>query len=170
MEFVQMKCPNCNADLDVENSLDTFYCKYCGTKIMLEGQSRHVVKAKTKMHIVDKIGEMQKEYHREKEEVDKRSSEKLRKAAPWFIGFMLLMFGILFFIGFMAEASDNREEQRLQTIYAEIQADIAAGNYIDAKVKTNSLHYTGGGSGDRKKWDKIREGIIEIIDDLEKPS
>lgn len=29
-EMKILKCPNCNAALEIENGLDTFYCKYCG--------------------------------------------------------------------------------------------------------------------------------------------
>lgn len=166
MELVQMKCPNCNADLEVENSIDSFYCKYCGTKILVEGQSKHVVNAKAKIRMMDKLGDMQKEYHRRKEEEAKRSAEQAKKMVPWFIGFFVFMIGLLIFVGFMSEASEKKEEQRLEAIYAEIQTDIANGDYTEALVKANGLHFSGGGSDDRKKWDKIREGTIEIIEDL----
>ena len=32
MEFVTLKCPNCGASIDIEDGIDTFYCKYCGYK------------------------------------------------------------------------------------------------------------------------------------------
>lgn len=37
MNTYALKCSNCNGDLTVEDGLDTFYCKYCGYKIVFEG-------------------------------------------------------------------------------------------------------------------------------------
>lgn len=92
MEFVQMKCPNCNADLEVEDSIDSFYCKYCGTKILVEGQSKHVINAKAKIQMMNKLGGMQKEFHRALEERARRKAEEKKKAAIWIIGIMLFLF------------------------------------------------------------------------------
>lgn len=60
MEYHQMKCPACGAMLDVEDGIDTFYCKYCGTKVIVEGQSPDVIKAKTKIKLADKEIEKEK--------------------------------------------------------------------------------------------------------------
>lgn len=30
MELKSLFCPNCGASLEVEDGLDTFFCKYCG--------------------------------------------------------------------------------------------------------------------------------------------
>ena len=48
-EMKILKCPNCNAALEIENGLDTFYCKYCGYKILLNGQSKAAYRAKTRI-------------------------------------------------------------------------------------------------------------------------
>ena len=92
MEFVQMKCPNCNADLEVEDSIDSFYCKYCGTKIIVEGQSKYIVNAKAKIRMMDKLGDMQKEYHRAREERARRKAEEAKKVAIWLVGIFLFVF------------------------------------------------------------------------------
>lgn len=49
MEMRTLKCPQCDAMLEVDNGLDTFYCQYCGAKIILEGQSKDIVNAKVKL-------------------------------------------------------------------------------------------------------------------------
>ena len=36
MKTFALKCPNCNGDLTIEDGLDTFFCMYCGYKIMLD--------------------------------------------------------------------------------------------------------------------------------------
>ena len=77
IEFNQLKCPSCGADLKVENGLDTFYCQYCGTKIMLQGQSDTVINAKKEIKIEETKAEkelsMQKEKHRH--EIEKKEYE-----------------------------------------------------------------------------------------------
>ena len=39
MEFHQLKCPNCGSTLDMEDGLNIFYCKYCGTKIIVTNEN-----------------------------------------------------------------------------------------------------------------------------------
>lgn len=49
MEFHQLKCSNCGAVLDVEDGLDTFYCKYCGSKVIVSGQDPAAIHAKAEI-------------------------------------------------------------------------------------------------------------------------
>lgn len=104
MEFVQMKCSNCGADLEVEDSIDSFYCKYCGTKILVEGQSKHVVNAKAKIHMMDKLGDMQKEFHRAREERDRRKAEEAKKAAIWIAVSFLFVFAVSMIMAYLGGA------------------------------------------------------------------
>lgn len=167
MEFVQMKCPNCCAALEVEDSIDSFYCKYCGTKILVNGQSKHVVNAKTKIRMMDKLGDMQKELHRAQAEGARRKAEEAKKVLPWIAGIFLFIIVLSLSIAYFSGTGERKEKQRLETLYAEIQEDIRNGEYTEAMVKTNALRMSGGYASEREKWDEIREGIIEIIDDLE---
>ena len=80
MEFIQLKCPNCQATLDAEDTLDTIFCKYCGTRIVVADQSKDIIEAKTKLKMADKQLEMEKERHRqemEKKEFENRESNKV---------------------------------------------------------------------------------------------
>ena len=36
MKFYRTKCPSCGGELDVEEGLSMFFCKYCGTKILVD--------------------------------------------------------------------------------------------------------------------------------------
>jgi len=103
MEFVQLKCPNCNADLRVENNLDSFYCQYCGTKILVQGQDRAAVLSKGIVNIMDKYNEIKKDEYERKREA-KKENGKLTLiicivcgigAALCFLVSYLLMSGIL---------------------------------------------------------------------------
>ena len=69
MELKSLNCPNCGANLDVENGLDTFYCKYCGYKIVIDGQSDAAYDAKVKIKDME---------HKERLEDKKNEQEKYR--------------------------------------------------------------------------------------------
>lgn len=46
---------------------------------------------------------------------------------------------------------------------------ILEGNYDDAYIKANTLHYTSGWSSDiEKKWDETRESLLEQIEKAKK--
>lgn len=80
MEFIQLKCPNCQATLDAEDTLDTIFCKYCGARIVVADQSKDIIEAKTKLKMADEQLEMEKERHRqemEKKEFENRESNKI---------------------------------------------------------------------------------------------
>ena len=53
MKLITLKCPNCGADIEIENGIDTFYCKYCGYKIILDGQSDAAINAKVRIKEVE---------------------------------------------------------------------------------------------------------------------
>lgn len=90
MEFIQMKCPNCSADLEVENGLDSFYCKYCGTKILLSGQSSAAYAAKTISQIANRILDQREEKRKAQEE----SAKAAGKAAIIIFATIIVLFGI----------------------------------------------------------------------------
>ena len=111
MEFVQMKCPNCNADLDIDEGIDSFYCKYCGTKILVNGQSKHVVNAKAKIRMMDKLGDMQKELHRAQAERARRKAEEAKKVLPWLLGIFLFVIILSLSIAFFLELAIEKKKQ-----------------------------------------------------------
>ena len=49
MELKSLNCPRCGAVVETEDGLDTFFCKYCGNKIVLSGQSDAAYQAKSKL-------------------------------------------------------------------------------------------------------------------------
>lgn len=75
MKFIQLKCPNCNANLEAEDTLDTIYCKYCGTRIVIADQTKELIEAKTKLKMADKELEMEQVRHRQEME-EKRYQDK----------------------------------------------------------------------------------------------
>lgn len=99
MEFIQLKCPNCQATLDAEDTLDTIFCKYCGTRIVVADQSKDIIEAKTKLKMADKQLELEKERHRHEEERQKRRDKHFH---IWLILF-IVTFSILGCILFAQE-------------------------------------------------------------------
>jgi len=88
MGLVNMKCPNCGAELKIDKDRENVYCEYCGshvyslikTKIVEE----HVTRDETQI---------------KKMEIEKQEREKMEKyTAPFLtgdLGAMLILFGIL---------------------------------------------------------------------------
>ena len=40
----ELKCPSCNANLDYEEGMTFIFCKYCGTRILLDDTNNYTVK------------------------------------------------------------------------------------------------------------------------------
>lgn len=39
MPLIALKCPQCNADLEIDSEREFMYCEYCGTKVMRESHT-----------------------------------------------------------------------------------------------------------------------------------
>lgn len=92
MTFHQLKCPNCGATLIVDNGLDTFFCQYCGTKLISDGQSDVAIRAKADIILADKA--------LEKEKLQQEYEERTRKLdlALEAKEFLLVIGGIALFV------------------------------------------------------------------------
>ncbi len=42
IQFISVKCPNCNANLSVEEGRSFAYCSYCGSKVMIHNENEHI--------------------------------------------------------------------------------------------------------------------------------
>lgn len=42
ISFISIKCPECGADLSVENGREFSFCAYCGTKVMMNNENEHI--------------------------------------------------------------------------------------------------------------------------------
>lgn len=91
MKFVQLRCPNCNANLEIESTLDTCYCQYCGTKIMLTEQDDNVINAKVRMYEID----AETERKRDQLEHELKLAEKRPGCLATILNFYLSLFKIM---------------------------------------------------------------------------
>ena len=169
MELKTLACPNCHANLEVEDGIDTFFCKYCGHKILLQGQGVAAYAAKVRIknmehkeRLQDKK-DAQERYRIENEKKDKKHSEVVA-----FAGFAVI-FAILFIMMFSGKAGVKKQEQELQATVDQIMIDIENEDFASAYIKANSLYwdssYTEEGT---TKWDAIREETIKQIEEAEK--
>lgn len=102
MKFIDLRCPNCNATLEIEDTLDTCYCKYCGTKIMITEQDKDVLNAKIRIHEID--AETQRE--RDRLEHERKMAERpgcLKTITDFYLSFIklsivMVLVGILMLI------------------------------------------------------------------------
>lgn len=92
MKIIQLKCPSCGSALEAEDNLETFYCKYCGQKIILSEQSNAAVGAKMLKNILDHRERM---YERKAEEERIRREEELKERKR---NDKIVLFGILGFL------------------------------------------------------------------------
>ena len=82
MKMVKLVCPYCGATLSIENGIDTFYCQYCGSKIMLTGQDKKAIDAKVKLKEFEHKERLQQNQHGFQERVQQRNQAyELKKAS-----------------------------------------------------------------------------------------
>lgn len=41
--FMEVKCPRCGADLDIETDREMIFCQYCGAKIILTDENTYTI-------------------------------------------------------------------------------------------------------------------------------
>ena len=100
MQMFELKCPYCGANLEVEDGLETFFCKYCGGKIILDGQSDEIVKAKVRMK------ELEQERYKLQFEAQEKEKARLREiednkdlfVGSIAIGIIVILFIIIFLV------------------------------------------------------------------------
>lgn len=163
-----LTCPNCGASVDAEDGLDTFYCKYCGYKIMLDGQSDAAYRAKTRVkqmfHEEKMLDKMQAQERYKLNQKNREEYEKIKRGILIAVACVALFF--IVFGGFFGSAKrkSDKEEAMLQELVEEIQVDIANGDFDVAYVKAQSIRCTENWSDEiEEKWDNTRKAVIDQI-------
>lgn len=97
MEFIQLKCPNCQANLDAEDTLDVIFCKYCGTRIVVANADRNVIDAQVKLKLADKQAALEQQRFQQELEMDRYRTKEGWKFALFALGiaFGFLLLGII---------------------------------------------------------------------------
>lgn len=168
-----VKCPNCGAALEDVDNLDTFFCKYCGYKIILDGQSDESYRAKVKIKAMEHAERMatkkfeQERYKIEQENNSKHKENKMSFIITAVIFTVLISFCVISFCS--AERKSKKQEAELQQLVDEIMVDIDNGDFNTAYIKAQSIDYTADWSSDiDEKWDNTRREVINQIIEAEK--
>lgn len=173
MNTYTLKCPNCDGDLEVEDGLDTFFCKYCGRKIILDGQSDAAYQAKTRIKGMEHDERMaDKKYEHERYKIDQKNKHEHSKiklgiiiAVACVVGYLVLFEG---YFGSLERKSIKQEEE-LQQLVDEIMIDIDNEDFDTAYIKAQSIKHTSPWSDEvEEKWEKTRKEVINQIIEAEK--
>ncbi len=169
MELKSLFCPNCGASLEIEDGLDTFFCKYCGYRIMLQGQSKAAYDAKVRVkHMEHKERLQEKRDAQERYRMEFKQKDERRTFAIVFgiFGAIIVMCLIISAVG---NAGAKKQEQELQAIVDQIMIDIKNEDFAAAYVKANSLYWDDSWTSEGKdKWNATRKEIIKQIEEAEK--
>ena len=169
MELKSLFCPNFGARLEVEEGLDTFFCKYCGYKILIRGQSKaaYDTEARAK-HMEHKERLREKRDAQERYRMELKQKDERRTQAIVF-GIFGAIIAMCFIISAVGNAGAKKQEQELQAIVDQIMIDIENEDFAAAYVKANSLYWDDSWTFEGEdKWDAIRKAIIKQIEETEK--
>ena len=94
-KLVSMKCPECNAALNVEEGRKQIFCSYCGTKIIIDNDNeyvyRHIDEAKIKRVETEQLLRLREMELEEKERDRSRKSKRIS----------YIVAGVLFLVGLL---------------------------------------------------------------------
>ena len=178
MQLFTLKCPNCNGNLEIEDGIDTFYCKYCGYKIILDGQSEAAYVAKTRIKELEYIEKLQEKehkqeqyrmYHQAQENMKERRATLLGKIGHHLAPLALIaIFMIAFYVVILVGAADQNKKTKalndaLEQTMSDIKKDIDNGDYDEAMIKAQTLVFDGVDKDYVHEWDEKRAVVIEQI-------
>ena len=99
IQFISVKCPECGAELSVENGREFAYCSYCGTKVIISNDNEHIYRtideASVKQAETDRIVKLKKL------EIEAKSK---RGRIALIIGWVVIFF-IVAIVSFVTEGS-----------------------------------------------------------------
>ena len=169
MELKSLFCPNCGASLEVEDGLDTFFCKYCGYKILLQGQSKAAYDAKVRVkHMEHKERLQEKRDAQERYRMEFKQKDERRTLAIVF-GIFGAIIAMCLINSAVGNAGAKKQERELQAIVDQIMIDIENEDFAAAYVKANSLYWDDSWTSEGEdKWDATRKEIIKQIEEAEK--
>ena len=169
MELKSLFCPNCGASLEVEDGLDTFFCKYCGYKILLQGQSKAAYDAKVRVkHMEHKERLQDKRDAQERYRMEFKQKDERRTLAIVF-GILGAIIAMCLIISAVGNAGAKKQDRELQAIVDQIMIDIENEDFAAAYVKANSLYWDDSWTSEGEdKCDATRKEIIKQIEEAEK--
>lgn len=187
MKMISLQCPKCGANLETEDGLDIFYCKYCGHKIILSDMTKAAYKAKIRAREIDLAEKNRdkeiwlaerfkdKDIQQERYRIDCESREKRRAMWPKLLEGLLpfllfLAIGVSCFFLYKSDIKEKKEHEeytvKLQQVEAEIGTAIKENNFDTALFKANQLHCEDNCSQEESiTWDAKRTAYIDLVEE-----
>lgn len=168
MKMQVLECPKCHASLENDNeNLGTFFCKYCGQKIVVEEIQDAAVKVKVReMELGHEEKKMEYEQRKQRltfeQEKDKEKNESKRRFIA--IGISIALFALSFIMLGSLGSGHKRLVKQLRKTEIEVQEAIRDGDYDYAMIKVNELRLDDNYSEEQtRQWDEKREDYIALI-------
>lgn len=171
MKMEKLICPHCGAALSVGNEIDSFYCQFCGGKILVTGQDKNAISAKVKL----KEFEHKERIHKSNQEHELNKIKVEQRETKWGTSILLLLLLLIFGFGFLLTRSarnDKLEHQaviaRLYSIEEQVGKAMDEKDYEKALFYANQLYSDGYSSTDKDIWNSKRESFISMIKDAQR--
>nr|DAU38226.1 MAG TPA: DNA-directed RNA polymerase [Caudoviricetes sp.] len=167
-----LKCPQCGANLEVENDLDVCYCKYCGCRIMVHGRSDEAYKAEAKikgMAHEEAMLDKQIAFEKYKMDVEKEKEETVKRHNKHVLIGMGVTYAVLIIVlCILGARSVSKCTKELNAYVKQAEEEMNAGDYEAAYNTAEYIKWYNSSSEKYEKWNKIRENLIDDIMEAEK--
>ena len=184
MNKYKLSCPSCDAELSPVDGIDTFYCQFCGAKIVLEGISDEGYRSKVKIKEFEHVERVKDKQYAHEERIQReqhdyelhKMSEKNRarvvankhKTIETLLTILLVCAGpLMFLIGFGPSYLEHKSlERKLVKLEKEIEENILNEQYDIAEIKSNQIRIDDNWSGEfTKTWNDKREYYFALIEE-----
>ncbi len=99
-KLVNLKCTNCNADLELEPGREFYFCQYCGAKLIMDNDNEHIYR-----HIDEAAVKRAETEHLVKEK--EAEEDKLVNKVALIVFVVLGILSVIFFvIGSLSKEND----------------------------------------------------------------
>ena len=166
--MLKLDCPHCGAVLEPKDGLDTFFCTYCGGKIIISEMSDAAYQARVDIKKLEKNVELHKTELEHKALMKDKEHQQERFNFKRIIILLILMpvisLGPLGLMYLVSSIPHRKEIKKLEKTESQIIEDIDNQNYDSALLKANQLYYTSNWSSEEEKaWNDKRENYINLI-------
>lgn len=183
-EIINLKCPHCSASLEIEDGLNIFFCKYCGSRIVLNDKDltearlrlKELEHEKYKLQYAssEKDKNIERDYQQalNKVRIDSYKDKKKNKVIFYKLRLLILaiclVIGLIIFLVVQRNKKAEQEQLQNEAYVEEIQELIQEKNYDEA-LKTVGLitsYYSNNYSAQKKDLEReIRQLIIDSLAD-----
>ena len=77
VKFTSVKCPECGANLPIEEGREKIFCSYCGTQIIVTNENEHTYRHVDEAEV--KRAETEQLVHLKELELEEKENERSRK-------------------------------------------------------------------------------------------